>query len=138
MSSQATARLLTEVLDRLRPHLPDDPEIEATPHRKWTTLQRAELVNDDRGRPQNGSISGITVRSLRPWFPFPPRKVQRRPTAQSAGETLPDTASQRHVVDGVEDPHRHFAPRLDFEVKAANGRDGVVVTYQPPTSRPRI
>jgi hypothetical protein len=104
MSAQATARLLTEVVARLRPHVPDELNIEVTPHRKWTTLRRAELVVDgDRGRPQRGSISGITVRSLRPWVPFLPRNLRGRLTAQDAVETVLDIAYQGHVVEQADD-----------------------------------
>src|SRR4051794_34718919 len=98
MSAQATARLLTEVLIRLRPHVPDELDIEVTPHRKWTTLRRVDRFDDDLGRPQRGSTSGISVRSHRPWVPFLPRSLRRRLTAQSAVETVLDIAYQRHVT----------------------------------------
>jgi len=146
-SATDTARLLTEVLARLQPHLPDGVRLKITPHRKVTTLQRADegsirvgAVNiktryDDQGRPSSGAAGGCAVRSLRPWVPFVPLGLRRRLTAQCAVETVLDTAYMKLDRDR-ESPKAWKAPDLD--VKAANGPNGIVVSYRPPGGQSRI
>ena len=138
MSTQATARLLTEVLVRLRPHLPGELNIEVTPHHKWTTLRRVDHAEEDLGSAQRGSMSGISVRSLRPWVPFLPRSLRRRLTAQSAVETVLEIGYQGHAIEEVSDRPGRFATSFDFEVRAVDRREGVVVSFRPPASSARV
>ena len=149
MSSLETARLLEDVLARLQAELPDHVGIEIKPHRKWTTLQRADngaakvgpikvsKYIDESGDPPSLVGAGVAVRSLRPWVPFMSRSLRRRLTAQSAVEIVLDLAYVPLDRPTSEEPHSK-QQSLKFDVKAVDEPDGVVVSYRPPGAPSRV
>jgi hypothetical protein len=132
VSGPRAYRLLTHVLAAIGPHLPPGVHIKLTPHRRWTTLQRADdgsidvgplvMTTGYRGLP--ASSSGIVVRALGAWIPFLPRGLRRRLAAQNAAETLLDLAYQGHDTRSGQVP--------DMGVRAVTRANGVTVSYTPP------
>lgn len=125
-------RLLTHILREAEPHLPAGVHIKITPHRRWTTLQRADdrsinggpliTTTDERGRPRGSRACG--VRGLGAWIPFLPRGLSRRITAQDAAEVVLELAYY--------DFDTRTDHRSDLRIRAETHPDGVIVSYSPP------
>jgi hypothetical protein len=109
--------LLSEVLDRIRPHLPAGVCVEMLPHKKWTTL--AGTASGGYAR----TVRGIGAPS------FFPRRARAKLTAQHAVETVLEVAYWKAGMSGR-------SGEQDFDVRAVVTGDEVSVTYRPPVADP--
>ncbi len=106
--------LLSQVLHRVRPHLPAGVEVEMLTHKKWTTLAQ--------NTPDGGYAS--TVRGIGAPAFFP-RRTRAKRTAQHAVETVLEVAYWVPDIGGRGD-------QQDFDVRAVVTDDEVTVSYRQP------
>ena len=134
MSVERTARVLNYLFADLKSQLPPGAGIQLTPHRKWTTVQRADdgsqdlhgiqtmVTRNDQGRPVSGSGSGVTVRDLGPSLRLIPAGARRQLAAKQALDILLELFYPQPHKDGFSKGADYGILTEDRESGARKGR----------------